>query len=165
MAFMNKIGLMMNMPDGKQPGFYAQIVKELASKVQLFDRDKELLIVNDEAERDAAQSVLAHYKVEAEQMPLVLLPQNAELYDPFSDYGFESLGEHLYLYEKIVKLFRFDPHFGEDAEPAQALLQFDEHLIARYTDDDGVEYFAVDAQQLDLMEGIAKAYKCSIKPA
>ncbi|WP_409341279.1 hypothetical protein [Paenibacillus sp. MBLB4367] len=160
---MNKIGLMMDMPDDKQPGFYAQIVKGLAGKAELFDRDKELLIVNDEAERDAVLEVLNHYKVQAEQMTLFLLPADAELYDTFSDYGFESRSENSYLYGKLVHLFSFDPHFGEGAEPAQALLQFDEHLIARFTES-GTEYFAVDAQQIELMAGIAKAYKCSIKP-
>ena len=59
----SKIGLLMDLPDNKVPGFYAQIVKALAGKVQLFDRDKEMLIVSDEEQKLAALAIMAHYKV------------------------------------------------------------------------------------------------------
>lgn len=159
-----KIALMLDMPEGKQPGFYAQVVKGIAAKTQLFDRDKELLILDRPDDRAAVLEVLTHYKIDAEEMNVIFLPEDAELFDGFSDYGFETRTENCFLYEKLVYLFQFKPPFGEEAEPAQALLQFEEHLIARFTSE-GEEYFAVDEHQSELMAGIAKAYKCTIKPA
>ena len=102
-----KIGLMMDLPDGKIPGFYAQIVKALAGKVELFDRDKEMLIVSNEEQQRAALEVMAHFNIETTIMDLRLLGDDAELTDLFSDYGFTSRAEHNYLYDKIVIPFRF----------------------------------------------------------
>ncbi|MBD0379154.1 hypothetical protein [Paenibacillus sedimenti] len=157
----SKIGLLMDLPDDKVPGFYAQIVKALAGKVQLFDRDKEMLIVSDEDQRQAALEIMAHYKIETEIMPLRLLPEEAELTDLFSDYGFISRADHPFFYEKLIRTFRI-VKTSDQAEVEQALLQMEEHLLARYTEK-GQNIFVVDRQLEELMHGIAKAYKCQIE--
>ncbi len=64
---------MMDLPEGKIPGFYAQIVKALAGKVDLFDRDKEMLIVSNEEQQLAALDVMAHFNIETTMMQLRLL--------------------------------------------------------------------------------------------
>ena len=130
-----KIGLMMDLPDGKIPGFYAQIVKALAGKVELFDRDKEMLIVSNEEQQRAALDVMAHFNIETTLMELRLLPDDAELTDLFSDYGFTSRAEHNYLYDKLVVPFRFTAD-SPTSEVDQAALQIEEHLIAQYQDQD-----------------------------
>lgn len=156
-----KIGLMMDLPEGKIPGFYAQIVKALAGKVELFDRDKEMLIVSNEEQQRAALDVMAHFNIETSIMELRLLKEEAELTDLFSDYGFTSRADHNYLYDKIVVSFRFTPN-SPAVEVEQAALQVEEHLIAQYKDGDNKVYI-VDRQLEELMHGIAKAYRCSIE--
>lgn len=157
----SKMGLMMDLPEGKIPGFYAQIVKALAGKVELFDRDKEMLIVSNEEQKRAALEVMAHYNIETDLMLLRLLPENAELTDLFSDYGFTSRAEHNYVYDKLVVQFRFiadSPRSDVD----QAALQIEEHLIAGYKGQ-ASDVYVVDRQLEELMQGIAKAYRCRIE--
>jgi hypothetical protein len=156
-----KIGLLMDLPDDKVPGYYAQIVKALATKVQLFDRDKEMLIVSNEQEAQAALEIMAHYKVETETMELALLPEDGDVTKLWSDYGFESRAENLYFYRKLICPFRFVAD-SRGSEQSQALLQMEEHLLARYTES-GHEVFVVDKQLEELMHGIAKAYRTQIE--
>ncbi|MBO9604944.1 MAG: hypothetical protein J7639_03290 [Paenibacillaceae bacterium] len=158
-----KIGLDMQLPEGKQPGFYAQIVKGLADKTTLFDRDKELLVVNDERECEAALEVLQHYKVPADRLELLLLPEGAQLYGLFADYGFASRTERHYLYEHLVWPFALVvPDRAASAEPKQALLQMEEHLIASYNKGNGQTALVTDREFTELMERIARAYGCSV---
>jgi hypothetical protein len=158
---MHKIALMLDMPEGKLPGFYAQIVKGLAQRVSLFDRDKELLILNTKQDRDAVLELLEHYRIPSEEMQLLLLPSDSDLYPSFSDYGFTSRAERNYLYEHLVGTFRFSEVQTAQAHPENALLQMEEHLIARYLEDN-TPIYAVDRQFKELMERIAHAYGCSV---
>jgi hypothetical protein len=159
---MRKIGISMQLPDGKLPGFYAQIVKGLAEKVQLFDRDKELIILNNEAERDAALKLLAHYRVGSEELELVLLPPESEVSGLFEDYGFVSRMENRYLYSVRAAFFMFTNNDAPDAEPEQALLQMDEFLVARYPGETGTVY-VTDKDSKELMGKIGAAYSCSVR--
>lgn len=157
----HKIGLLMDLPEGKLPGFYAQIVKALAGKVELFDRDKEMLIVSSEEQKAALLEVMAQFKIPTDQMELRLLPDDAELTDLFSDYGFTSRAEHNYLYDKLVISFRFAADSKED-DVDLASLQIEEHLLALYKDEN-CDIYVVDRQLEELMQGIAKAYKVQIE--
>lgn len=158
---MKKLAVLMDLPEGKLPGFYAQIVKGLANNVELFDRDKEMLIVSGEKERDAVTELLDRYQVHFEQMELILLPEDARLSDKFSDFGFTSRAGRHYLYAGMVSVFRF-ASCGAAAEPEQARMQMEEHLIAEYADD-GVAHYVVQEQLAELMRGIAKAYQCTVE--
>jgi hypothetical protein len=159
---MYKIALMLDMPEGKLPGFYAQIVKGLAQRVSLFDRDKELLVLDTIQDRDAVLELLEHYHIPSEEMQLLLLPSASYLYPPFSDYGFASRAERFYLYAHLVSTFSFSDMRIVQANPENALLQMEEHLIARFLIDD-VPTYAVDRQFIELMERIAIAYGCSVE--
>lgn len=156
-----KIGLLMDLPEGKLPGFYAQIVKALAGKAELFDRDKEMLIVSDEVQKAALLDVMAQFNIQTDQMELRLLPDDAELTDLFSDYGFTSRAEHHYLYDKLVVSFRFTEDSNE-ADVDLASLQIEEHLLALYKDENR-DVYVVDRQLEELMQGIAKAYRVRIE--
>jgi hypothetical protein len=159
---MHKIALMLDMPEGKLPGFYAQIVKGLAQRVSLFDRDKELLVLNTTQDRDAVLELLEHYRIPSEEMQLLLLPSESDLYPSFSDYGFTSRAERHYLYGHLVSTFRFSAVQTAQSDPENALLQIEEHLIARFVKDN-VPSYAVDLQFNELMERIAIAYGCTIE--
>ncbi|MFK7693405.1 hypothetical protein [Paenibacillus sp. HJGM_3] len=161
---MRKYAIDMRLPDGKRPGYYAQLVKALAS-VPLYDRDKETLIAADETGADAVKALLEEYRIEYDELLLLELPQQAEVTPAFPDYGFESRGGRRYLFAHLTALFRL---VGKTADPASrqaALLQMDEHLIARIEAEDvSGTLYAVDASLLDLMRGIARAYECAIEP-
>jgi KaiC/GvpD/RAD55 family RecA-like ATPase len=155
-----KLALLMDLPDGKLPGFYAQIIKALADKVLIFDRDKEMLIVSTEEERESVLEVMKRYKVETEPMELLLLPEDATLTDAFSDYGFISRADNTYVYAKLICSFRLLTE-ETGSERDQALEQLDEHLIAQFTEH-GKTVYMVDNQLEELIHGIAKAYHCQI---
>jgi hypothetical protein len=156
---MNKKAVYMHLPDGKLPGFYAQIVKELARSVTLFDRDKELLILNGKEDAVRVLQLLEHYKTDAEQLELLLLPADAETGILFEDYGFSSRLEHRYLYAHLTAIFGVEPTGRKDSEPEQALLQMDEYIIARFTQGGNMRY-AVDRELTELIERTAQAYGC-----
>lgn len=157
---MTKYGVMMNLPDGKLPGFYAQIIKALANQTTLFDRDKELLIVHTEEERSSVIKVLEHFGVSFEPIELILLPDDAVLSPHSDDYGFSSRANFTYLYKELVSIFYIKAE-SSNSEKNQALLQIQEHLIAQYKESQNT-YYVIDKQFNDLMKGIAKAYKCEI---
>lgn len=158
---MRKTGIEMQLPDGKRPGYYAQVVKSLAD-VPLFDRDKETLIVSDETGREAVIELMNEFKFEFEELDLLLLPDGASLRPSFSDYGFESRSGNCYLLEHLTALFRFVPSGADTASRQAALLQMEEHLIASFVKD-GESLYAVDQTFIALMHGIAKAYECRIE--
>jgi KaiC/GvpD/RAD55 family RecA-like ATPase len=155
-----KLALLMDLPDGKLPGFYAQIIKALADKVMIFDRDKEMLIVSTEEERESVLEVMKRYKIPTEPMDLLLLPEDATLADAFSDYGFISRADNTYVYTKLICSFHL---LSEEpgSEREQALEQLDEHVIAQFTEH-GKPVYMVDNQLEELVHGIAKAYRCQV---
>jgi hypothetical protein len=161
MILTTKPALLMELPDGKMPGFYAQIIKALANKVQLYDRDKELLIVNEAEELNAIMEIMTHYKINTERMDLVLLPAAASLSHSFTDYGFTSRAENQYLYKEQLSFFRFAPD-SIHSERAQALDQLEEHLIVHFEVQEDTVY-GIDKHLEELAKGITKAYNCEIQ--
>jgi hypothetical protein len=76
------------------------------------------------------------------------------LFNDFHDYGFQTISRY-YLIESMTTPFSIT--FGGDKEIEMALLQFDEHIIAK----DGAHYF-IDRQHQGLIEKIAKAYNITV---
>ncbi|WP_131014110.1 hypothetical protein [Paenibacillus thalictri] len=152
--------LIMDLPDAKRPGFYAQIVKALAADAPPFDRDKDLLIYDEPLIRDEAGGIMNKYHVEYEELELILLDAGTELAPTFTDFGLVTRLEHAYVYADQILLFRLSE--GTEDNRRLALLQMEEHLQARSTRN-GESYYAVEAHLADLMSGIAKAYNCSIQ--
>ncbi|PYI54603.1 hypothetical protein [Paenibacillus flagellatus] len=154
-------GVEMRLPEGKRPGYYAQFVKALAAKARLADRDKEMLITGDEANREAVKRLLEEYRFEYEEFDLLALPETAETTPLFDDYGFVSVSERAYLYARLCAVFRFADAESPEAR-ANATAQMEEHLIARFADGNETSY-AVDRTLAELMHGIAKAYRCRVE--
>lgn len=154
-------GVEMQLPDGKGTDNYAQLIKALAAEVRITDRDKELLIVESEEERDSIISLLNDYKLVYEEFELLRLPDGAEVTLLFDDYGFVSASNMIYLYAPMCALFKF-VQAGKNAEPKQAAEQMEEHLLARFSVGDEICY-AVDRGLSDLIRGIAKAYRCQVQ--
>lgn len=167
-----KYGLLMNMPDGKRAGYYAQIVKALAGQAPPFDRDKELLVFSTTEERRAACPIMEQYGIPYEEIPLWLLPETSKIGPYFDDFGFVSRLERAYVYADLVSLFLLKAA-GPDGESAgasdasSALMQLDEHMIAKFSPFGGDPLYAaggaIETQHRELAEGIVKAYGCSIE--
>lgn len=158
---MHKIALILDIPKGKPAGFYAEVVRGLDQHVGLFDLDKELVVLNSTADRDAALELLEHDHIPSEEIALLLLPPDSDLFVPFFDYGFTSKTKQHYLYEHLVSIFCFSEHSVLLPEASNALLQMQEHLIARYLIH-STPYYVIDRQFIELIERIATAYKCSV---
>ncbi|WP_199618851.1 hypothetical protein [Paenibacillus alkalitolerans] len=157
-----KYGVMMHLPEGKLPGFYAQVVKNVAAAAAIFDRDKELLVADSEEDRMAVAAVLAKMRIDWEPMALILLPDSVHTDGGlFEDYGFISKFGNKYVYADRVSIFRFSAEQPADAEPAPAKLQFDEHLIVSFKVN-GCELHCIDTHFRETVEGIARRYRCKL---
>lgn len=159
---MIKYAVIVELPEGKMPGFYAQFVKALANQVRLFDRDKEMLIVDSQEERKRVVEVMKRFKFAYDFLDLRLLPHEVRRYPAFDDYGFISRAENAYVYEHLTAVYRINEDRPASPDLWQALLQMEEHWIASCAGDGGTRY-VVDAQLRPLIERIAEAYRCQVE--
>ncbi|WP_027091097.1 hypothetical protein [Cohnella thermotolerans] len=156
-----KRAIEMHLPDGKLPGYYAQIVKGIAERTELFDRIKELLVLNSPEDAAPVLELLRHYKTEAEELELVLLPEEGvEREALYEDYVIESVGGRVYTVWSDTAYFRITAEEPE-AEPAPALLQLQENMIASVRED-GFVWHAVDRKEEEWVERVARAYRCGV---
>jgi hypothetical protein len=154
-------GLDMHLPDGKLPGFYAQIVKGIAERATLSDRHKELLIFDSRADYPAVLELLRHYKVEAEPCDLLMADgEGIRRGDRFEDFAVESRSGHVYFDLAYTSVFRLTQERPE-AEPAPALLQLEEHIMAEIVEAD-FRWFVIERQLAELADRVAAAYRCGI---
>ncbi|EXX91847.1 hypothetical protein BG53_14585 [Paenibacillus darwinianus] len=158
-------GMELKLPEGKLPGFYAQIVKKLAETNALADRDRSLLFVYEEG-RDAVERLLEHYKVPAETGPWLQLGAKEDGWKTgrvWTDYGVETRSGNLFLDLSLATLISLEPGMDDGAEPAQAGLQLEEHAAAFKPAGNGsCGLYALDRQLDELAQGIAKAYRCVV---
>ncbi|WP_010491880.1 hypothetical protein [Paenibacillus elgii] len=166
---MLKYAAALDLPEDKRAGYYAQIVKALAGKTTLFDRDKELMIFSSPEELERLRPILVQYAVPSEELNVLLLPTPVTTYPAFGDYGFVSRLENVYLYADLVAVFRLraaaeaNGPLGRAFEPQQAEAQLDEHLLAAWPEPGGGSAFAIEAQLAELAEGIARAYDGAVE--
>lgn len=157
-----KYGLDMHLPDGKLPGFYAQIVKGIAERAPLFDRHKELLIFDSPESFPAVEELLNHYRVPAERCELLVLPWEGmdpgELYE---DYAILTRAENAFADLALTAAFTLK-ELKPDAESAPALMQLKEHLIGSFTAGDATVH-VMDRQLTELADRIAQAYGCTVE--
>ncbi|SDC73332.1 hypothetical protein SAMN02799630_01327 [Paenibacillus sp. UNCCL117] len=161
----------LSLPGGKRPGYYAQIIKALAERTTVSDRDKELLVFASAGDREAALPVMAQYAVPTEELDLLLLPNSFRPRPAFTDYGFRSRLERAYLYAATAVLFQLQPAAGSDdsaagaarsPEPRLAAAQLEEHLLGDWKAPDEGTCFAMGAEHDELAVGIARAYGCTV---
>ena len=148
-------GIEMKPPVNKLPGFIAQIVKKTAELANVMDRDKQLVIIPNQIEAEALQNYYKSKGVLEDVHPLIHLSQASECKLSFTDYGFISQNNELYLYKDMIAWFRILK--GDDQQKEMALLQMEEHFICR---DD--QLFFVDRMHIELMQGIARAYNIEL---
>lgn len=150
----------LHLPDDKQPGYYAQIVKGVAAAVTVVDRDKTLLFLNSAEDADTVEAFVERYRVACDRG--MWLPFNAdwELNDRlFSDYGVETRFGGCYLDLALAAIVAVSAESAQ-SELLPAMLQAEEHAIARTKLEDGRQLLAVDRHQVELIGRIVAAYRC-----
>jgi hypothetical protein len=157
-----KYGLDMHLPDGKLPGFYAQIVKGIAERAPLFDRHKELLIFDSPESYPAVEELLNHYRVPAERCELLVLPlEGMHPGDFYEDYVILTRAENVFADLTLTAVFSLTAS-KPDAEPAPALMQLKEHLVGSFTAGNETVHL-IDRQLMELAERISQAYGCTVQ--
>jgi hypothetical protein len=156
-----KVGLDMQLPDGKIPGFYAQIIKGIAQHATLFDRYKELLIFDSNQDLSSVIKLLEHYRVPSQRCELLLLPsEGLEQGDLFADYAIITRNENNFIDLGLTAVFTLNAA-KPDAETVPALLQLEEHLIGKILHNN-VTIHLLDRQLTELAERVAIAYGCQV---
>ncbi|MED4784578.1 hypothetical protein [Brevibacillus choshinensis] len=153
-------GVEIQVPDGKLPGFYAQVIHKIGDHVNVFDRDKLLFIVEGEEERDKLKAVLTKPNMLGDVFTLLLLPATTQI-EALDDVGFISQNSYHYLYADRVALFTFSDSTGNEKDRWAAQEQLREHLLGLIPDASPV--FIIDSALTDLAEGIARAYQLSLQ--
>lgn len=151
----------LHLPDDKLPGYYAQIVKGIADTVTLVDRDKTLLFVKSAADADAVETFVERYRVECDRGIWLQLDDAWRLNDRlFTDYGLQTRFGNHYIDLVLAAIVAISAE-GPESDLPSALLQAEEHAIAAaQSQEDGHQLLAVDRHQIELIQGIARAYKC-----
>jgi hypothetical protein len=155
-------GVEMQIPRGKLPGFYAQVIHKIGDAVEVFDRDKQLLIVEGEAERDKLLAILSKHDMIDEEFGLWLVPEGMDV-PLLDDYGFTSVSGRRYLYDHLAAPFAVPDQAGAEKDRWAALEQMREHLIGCPEKLDGGSVCFADASQRELIERIAKAFQVSVE--
>jgi hypothetical protein len=159
---MRTYAVIMQLPDGKMPGFYAQVIKALAGKAHVFDREKEILIVEHIDELLPVEQILDQYKIPYELVPLLHIPDNATLKAHYEDFGFTTKSGNTFLYEDPLILFSLEQTIQDSDDYTMALMQLEEHILASFKVESTV-YYAAEKHLEDCFYGIAKAYQCTLR--
>lgn len=154
-------GIELNVPAGKLPGFYAQVIHKIGDHVNVFDRDKLLFIVENQAEQEKLATILDKSNMLGEAFSLLPLPPSTTI-DQLDDIGFVSQNEHLYVYSDRVALFTLTPQAKPEDQWA-AVEQLREHVLGVIP---GAEpeatVYLIDPSLTQLAQGIVKAYEAKL---
>jgi hypothetical protein len=154
-------GVEMQVPAGKLPGFYAQVIHKIGDHVNVFDRDRLLFIVEQAEECEKLKEILDKAKMLGEQFDLLYIPE-AKI-DNVDDVGFVSQNERIYLYPEQVALFSLDEQTGDEQDRWAAREQLQEHLVGEIpATDEQPSVMIVQSSLTELAEGIARAYRISL---
>ncbi|RBW70570.1 hypothetical protein [Bacillus taeanensis] len=141
----------------KLPGYTAQIIKKTAELANVIDRDDQLVIIESKTEAAQLAAFYQEKDILENQFTLFRLEQ-VEMTDLFFDYGFSSTSNHAYLYEETSLPFIIKN--GDLKQIEMALLQIEEHLIAKETNDQ--IFYYINRHQKELIEKYAQAYNITI---
>ncbi|SFS85418.1 hypothetical protein SAMN05428962_3271 [Paenibacillus sp. BC26] len=153
----------LQLPKDLQPIDFERMIQELtAATVNLLDRDGNLLFVNSQADAYAIEAFAAPYKTSCEHGQWVRLDESWSLNSRiFTDYGLITQSDNRYLDLLLASIVCLIPGTTPDTELASAAEQADEHAVALLKQNDGRRLLAIDRHQVSLIEGIARAYRCS----
>jgi len=154
-------GIEMEVPTGKLPGFYAQAIHKIGDEVTVYDRDQQLFIVENEAERDKLARVLTAFRMHGEAFTLWLLPPDIHV-RLLSDYGFSSISDQHYLYDHLILRFRFRENAGTAEDRNAAIAQIKQHILAVVEEGTNQTYI-IDANHKQLLDKVAAVFHTSLE--
>jgi hypothetical protein len=159
---MRKFAVIMQLPEGKLPGYYAQVIKALATKAHVYDRKKEILVIEKMNELSPIEQIMDQYNILYEVVPVLHIPNSAILTAHYEDFGFTTLSGNTFLFELSLIIFTLH-HTQEDSDDyTMAISQLDEHIVASFNLEN-ITYYIAEKHLQDCFYGIAKAYQCMIK--
>lgn len=136
---------------------------------RLFDRFETMLIFRTREDADSALAGMAEeWRETAEPLELLMVPDGAERspFDRYGDFAFHGTNGTAYFDAREVAVFRLRASKPE-AEPAPALMQLDEHLIAAIGAEGSAKgsgaWHVIERQLDELAERVARAYRCEIE--
>ncbi|MBP3964224.1 hypothetical protein [Paenibacillus lignilyticus] len=150
-------------PKNMLPNDFERMVQEMTeATVNLLDRDDTLLFVSSQADAYAIEAFASSYKASCEHGQWVRLDESWSLNSrTFTDYGLITQSDNRYLDLLLASIVCLIPGTAHEAELASAAEQADEHAVALLKQNDGRRLLAIDRHQVSLIEGIARAYRCS----
>ncbi|WP_219836335.1 hypothetical protein [Paenibacillus sp. R14(2021)] len=155
----------LHLPEDKLPASYAQIVEGISTMTVLLDHQQTLLFVQSPEECEAIEAFAADYNVHCERGAWLLLPPEWTLNDrSFIDYGLITRSDNRFLnldLAAVAVVGAYSAAAEGSSELESALEQAEEHAVAWLTQEDGRRLLAVDRHQLELIAGIARAYRCT----
>ncbi|MGN7470062.1 hypothetical protein [Brevibacillus sp. SAFN-007a] len=156
-------GIELAIPDGKYPGFYAQVIPKIEDAVNVFERDQLLFIVEKETEKDKLETLLQTFRLPGDVFSLLLLPEEAVIAD-LDAIGFVSPRGHRFVYREQVALFTVDKAFGTPADRWAAAEQWKEHVSGTIAQTEQKEpIYLIDSSLTELAQRIADAYSVRIQ--
>jgi hypothetical protein len=156
-----KVALLIEATDETLPDLWSRFASKLVDRAPLFDHDNDLLIFSSLEECEAVQSEIEAYVQQSlETIPLFMLPASTDMRKEFTDYGFTSHSDRIYAYANDAYLFTLSSE-GSTSQPEQAAEQMEEHLLASFCVN-GLSVYMTDSHSDELMQRIARAYRCSI---
>ena len=150
-------GVEMEVPAGKLPGDYAQVIAQIDKTVEVFDRDQQLFILPSEEQRQLLIAILDVYEMTGELFDLWLLPPDTGS-GHAADYGFTSLAAHVYLYGSMVAFFRLNPSVGRSEDRWAAFEQVKDHLLLSLPEKSNQMLHIIAQNDKQLVGGIARAF-------
>ncbi|NBD22818.1 hypothetical protein [Paenibacillus glycinis] len=155
-------GLDLLLPGNTLQEDLARIIGWIADAVTLIDRHQTMLFVNGPEDCEAIERVAAMYDVDCERGIWLRLEDGWQTNERvFSDYGLTSHGHHRFLDLRLAAIVSLAAAEDGSSELGPALEQAGEHAIAVNKQDDGRRLLAVDRHLIELLAGIARAYRCS----
>ncbi|MCQ6558287.1 hypothetical protein [Paenibacillus mendelii] len=136
------------------------LIQEIASTVPLLDCDHTLLFLSSQADVHAVEAIIHPHNIPCEQGSWLALEDSWEAdHRIMTDYGVITPAGHSYIDMSLCMVVQLAV-VDDTSELELAVLQAAEHAIAARRED-GRQLFAIDRQQEELLEGIARAYHCS----
>ncbi|UVI32175.1 hypothetical protein [Paenibacillus spongiae] len=140
----------------------SSMIKEIAAAIPLLDYHPPLLFISAENDLQEADAILQSSGIRYELGTWLELDERwiTEL-RVLTDYGVATPSGRTFIDLTLCAVMQLTCTEA-GSELASAILQAEEHAIAMKRED-GRQLLAVDRQQIELLEGIARAYRCSTK--
>lgn len=156
------IGLELLFPKAMLSEDRDRLAANVTDAVPLLDRRDMLLFVEEPHVRNAIARIAADCGADCESGDWLMLSSEWLAHDRhFTDYGVVARDGLRFLDLQSIAVVELAAGAGGPSELAAAAEQASEHAIAERTQEDGRRLYAVDRHLIELIAGIARAYRCA----